>query len=99
MKLWEVFVFPSRFWLSKLCMHCNNKFRFNFKSIFLILVFLIVGIVLGNIIVMVFSIDSTVFEAIFLIFFVSIPLLLGKKLFIKRNNKQQKMNGCGNGFG
>lgn len=82
-KGWELLVFPSRFWLYKLCRHCNNVIRFDFNTIWLIICSMIIGIVLGNVIIRLFSINSTIFEAICLISFMSMPAFFGRKLFLK----------------
>jgi len=31
--LWQLFVFPSPFWLNRKCSHCHTKLRFNFTTL------------------------------------------------------------------
>ena len=87
-RLWEIFVFPSPFWQLKICEHCKKKIRFNSKTIYEIVLFMISGIVLGNILIRVFSIRSVIFEAFFLVLFICFPVFLGRKLFSEHNNLQ-----------
>lgn len=87
-KIWEIFVFPSPFWLSKRCKHCNIKIRLNFKTIAQILICMVLAIILGNIVIRLLSINSALFEAILLFGFICLPLLLGGKLFLSHDEEQ-----------
>lgn len=86
-KTWQIFIFPSPFWLSKRCMHCGNKIRFNWNTINLIACSLIAGIIIGNILIRIFKIDSIILDAILLSFFLYLPFLFGKRLFVSEENK------------
>lgn len=81
-KIWEMFVFPSPFWLNKLCRHCRNKIRFDFRTIRLIVYLFLLGMVLGNVINLVVPIHSIMFDVVFLLLFACIPIFLGRKLFV-----------------
>lgn len=83
-KLWEFFVFPSPFWLRKLCRSCNKELSFDFSTIRFITYSLVLGLVIGNVIDRMIPTDSIIFDAVFLATFACIPIFLGKKLFLRR---------------
>lgn len=89
-RIWGIFFFPSSFHISKLCRICKEPIRFNPLTIRALIVWLIAGIVICNIVFRLFPIDSTFFETIFLLFFVSIPVFTGKKLFIIDERRKKK---------
>ncbi len=87
-KTWHLFILPSPFWISKICMHCGNKIRFNKNTLHLITWSLIVGIIIGNILIRTIKIDSIILNAIIILFFLYLPFLFGKKLFISTGNNR-----------
>ena len=87
-RIWEIIFFPSPFWLLKTCRYCKTKIRFNYKTIKKFVAFMIVAIVVGNVVIRLFSINSTWFEAVLLLCFICIPVIGGDKLFLI--NKKEK---------
>ena len=87
LRLWELFIFVSPFWLTRTCRNCSNKVKFDFNVIIQIFVSIILGVIFGRIINIFISVDSFLFNAFLLISFAYIPFLLGKKLFIRSQCK------------
>jgi hypothetical protein len=81
-KLWEVFVFPSRFYINKTCRSCEIPIRLNPKLLRSLLVFLIAGIVIVNILSQIVNIKIPGFDTLLIIGFLFIPLLTIKQLFV-----------------
>ena len=84
--LWEIFVFPSGFWLGRKCRHCNKQVRINYNTVYSIVVCLIIGIVLANVIEKLFSVKSYMVDISIIILSINIPLFLGRKLFVEEES-------------
>ena len=82
-KLWEIFIFPSGFWLGRKCRHCNKQVRINYNTVYSFVICLIIGIILANVVDKLFSIKSDIVSIAILILFINIPLFLGKRLFLE----------------
>jgi hypothetical protein len=85
-KWWELFVFPSRFWISKVCRNCGQKIYFNWNVLNEIVrnlsIYLLIGIVLRF-----FSFNSIFIDAIVLIIALYLPFYRGKELFISKKDE------------
>jgi len=92
LRLWELFIFISPFWLARACRNCSNKVKFDFNVVIQILFSIISGVIFGRIINSFIAIDFFLFNAFLLISFAYIPLLLGKKLFIIKKNNDSQIN-------
>ncbi len=88
--MWEIFIFPSPFWLKRLCNYCNNTLRFNHNTIFSLIAFFIIGIFIANIIDYVFSIQTEIYTIIIFVFVALLPVLLGKELFSKKELEESE---------
>ena len=80
-KLWEFFIFPSPFWINRICMHCRKKVRFDMDVVMLVFLFMIAAMFVGLAIDKVISFDSLLFDIALYAFFISIPFMMGKKIF------------------
>ncbi len=90
LSLWELFIFPSPFWLTRTCQHCNEKVQFDFTVVIQIMLSMIVGVIFGRIIILFIPADYFLFNALLILLFIYIPFLLGKKLFIDKKNCHSK---------
>jgi uncharacterized membrane protein YfcA len=82
---WELLIGQSQFWRKKRCGNCGKKIRFNSKTINLMLISLLAGIVLANIIAAIIHFDSLIINFPFLLIFFFLPFFAGKKLFMKED--------------
>jgi prepilin signal peptidase PulO-like enzyme (type II secretory pathway) len=80
-RIWEIIIFPSPFWLSKTCRYCQEIVSFNYDILIKIIGCMIIGVVVGNVIIRLFSINSIWFEAVLVFGFTCIPIIRGNKLF------------------
>jgi prepilin signal peptidase PulO-like enzyme (type II secretory pathway) len=80
--IWELFIYPSRFWLTRKCRHCESPLKFDFNTVFLIAAFMILGIVILNVIEKLFSMDMGLFGIIIFLLFTLIPVFKGRRLFL-----------------
>jgi hypothetical protein len=87
-KLWEIFVFPSRFWLDRTCGSGNNKIKVDFNTVVMIgcslLLGLLVGLLIGDWIP-----DNIIFPGVFLLVFACVPIFFGRKLFLMDQEEKQ----------
>jgi hypothetical protein len=79
--LWELFIL-SPFWLRRVCGHCGNRVRFSSKTVSGFVIWMLVGIILGNIVDYAFGLNSRVFDAIILIGVTCTPIYLKQRLFV-----------------
>jgi len=80
-RLWEFFIFPSPFWINRTCMHCRKKVRFDMNVVMSIFFYMIAAIIIGIAIDKIISFDSILFDIVWYVFFISIPFIMGKKIF------------------
>jgi len=90
LRLWELFIFISPFWLTRTCRNCSNTVKFDFNVVIQIMFSIILGVIFGRIVNIFISVDFILFNAFLLISFAYIPFLLGKKLFINNKNCHHK---------
>ena len=81
-KGWELLIAQSNFWRTKKCRNCGKMIRFNTNTLYEIRLSLIIGIVLANTIGFFIDIDYFIFNFLFLLFFICIPIVMGRKLFV-----------------
>ena len=75
-EVWQFFVFPS--WLFMSCRHCNNRLRFDFKTVRLMVYGMGFAVVSGGFI----PIHSVIFAAPYMFLCTCLPIFLGKRLFL-----------------
>jgi len=82
LRVWEIFIFPSPFWIHRRCISCNRKVRFNFNLYFQIVLFIFLAVIIRKLIDFVISFDFFLFDALLYFLFILIPLLSGKKIIL-----------------
>jgi hypothetical protein len=88
--LWELFVFPSSFWLTKSCRNCQKKMQFNFGVVYLVIILFFVAMILRLLVDKIVSFESILFDAFIYLSCISIPFFQGKKLFILKKEKSEE---------
>ena len=91
LKLWEFFIFPSPFWLTKRCRNCNIKVGFDYNVVYQVVLFFILAMIVGWLIETVISFEFILIDVAILLFFILVPFFMGKKLFILKEESE-----CGN---
>ena len=86
-RAWELFIYPSPFWMRRLCNYCNNKLRFNLNTIYLLVFFFIIGLIIANLIDYIFSVQTEIYTVLIFVVFALLPVFLGKELFSKPHNE------------
>jgi len=87
LKLWEFFIFPSPFWLSKRCRNCSAKVGFDFNTVYQIILCFILAMLARGLIDRIVSFEFVLFDVVILIVFILIPFYRGKKLFLLKEEK------------
>lgn len=90
LKLWELFIFPSPFWLTKKCQNCQKKVQFNTGVVYQVVLFFFVAMILRWLVDKIIPFESIFFDAFIYISFISIPFFQGKKLFILKKTESEK---------
>lgn len=79
-KIWQLFVVPSPFWLLKRCQYCQEHLKYNWHTIMQLMVYFIVG----QAIAFLFKDIAPYFiRCIIFIFVTLVPLIVGKRLFCR----------------
>lgn len=82
--LLELFVFPYPLWLNGMCRKCQERIKIDYGVVAEILFYLALGIAMGWMLGLFIHIESILFTVFLYGLFVSMPLMRGKKLFVKR---------------
>ena len=82
-KIRDIFIFPYSFCINRFCRHCGKKVLINWEVLVLLLLSMLIAMFLRLTIDKIISFDFILFDVALYIFFLALPLLLGKKLFKK----------------
>ncbi len=83
-RAWELFFLFSPFMIKGQCRHCGKYIKINYNTLKWILISFVSCFIIGNIIKFIFLIKFILFDISFMIIFILLPFLLGKRLFILR---------------
>lgn len=89
-KIWQLFVFPSRIWINRVCRNCKKNIRFNWQFIMFWMGSIIFGVISGNLIGKVITIESRLFVFSYITFFFILPAMTGMPLFLESRKEKEK---------